>query len=695
MLSLKQQLTVGFIAVLIYAIGIIALALSLPSSQFDFTVQDNQLMIATASDEPLPIKQFVAAEQELAAAAALQLDEPDVLPTYAELNRFFATHSQLHQALTQGQLVVITATAEQLIPKLQSRTLVDLPGMFWLQLFCGVAGMMICLMVWMPATRDPAITAFAFTGLSNLMFTSAAAVYSTRDFFIEGSTFAWLSGMNHSGALLFSASLAVFLWNYPVKRRTRFSALLFYGLFAAALAVDQMQLTASPVTGFHSWVMLIFLAGLVGSGWQWWQTRAQTAQRAALRWVVLSILAGTLFFAGGMILPAILQTAPPAPQGLLFTTFLLMYAGIALGVGKYRLFNLDRWWFALWSWLLGGVLVILTDLLLVWLLSLSNATGLVLAVALVGWVYFPLRQWVWRKLTQRDTAKLEDWLATALPVMLNSQRDATARGLEKALHAVFKPLVLARESTPNNATQLAENGKSLLVYDSTAATSWRLEHAAGGERLFSRQDEHIANLVVSLHHLVQQVDVAYAEGALEERHRIRRDMHDDLGAKLLHLLHKSPAESQPLVREAIHDLRNLLRDMEGESLTLAAAAAHWYEETQRRCHDHGIELDWQAQVEAQQLNIQVLSELTRIIREAVSNALKHAATQRLRVQIDADEQGLNLVIQNNGVIDAVQPKESGGLINMRMRAQKLGGTIAYQTVADNWLVKAAIPWRSA
>ena len=50
-----------------------------------------------------------------------------------------------------------------------------------------------------------------------------------------------------------------------------------------------------------------------------------------------------------MILPAILQKAQPASQGLLFTPFLLMYAGLAPGVVRHRLFNSERWGVAGWA----------------------------------------------------------------------------------------------------------------------------------------------------------------------------------------------------------------------------------------------------------------------------------------------------------------------------------------------------------
>lgn len=685
MFSLKTKIAVGLGCVVTYGLLIVLVALSLPKSSPSLGVP-----------QQFNVTSFKVDERRVPMHAELSLEEPDVLSTYSAMNALFATHELLHEALANGQLEMQLADKRAVPVQATQRTLTDLPGMFWLQLFCGIFGMLICILVWVPASRDTAIHAFALTGLANLLFTSTAAIYSTRDFFIDGSLFRLLSAVNHTGALLFSAALAVFLWNYPQQSKSPWVNGLFVLLFFTALGLDQLQLTASPVSGFHSWVMAIFLLGLLGAGYQFWQTRRQPRQRAALGWVILSILAGTTFFAGGMILPAILQSTPPASQGLLFTTFLLMYVGIALGVGRHRLFDLDRWWYALWSWLLGGVMVMLADLLLVGLLELSNTASLAFAVILVGWLYFPLRQWLWRKLLQRETRQLDDWLATALPAMLDAQRKRLGTGLEEALQAVFQPLSIEYKPSPYSsaATEVLNQGRSLRVVLTSDGTdehmAWHLEHAHQGEALFKKSDERTADLVVSLYRLVAQANTAYTEGVREERRRIRRDMHDDLGAKLLHLLHMSSHESKPLVRAAIKDLRQLLDELEGDALPLAAAIEHWYEETRQRCADHNVQLIWQAEVTDIPLGIDRVSELTRILREAISNALKHALVREINVTIRVDAHALVLKVVNDGVSKEVLGPFTGGIKNMSTRAELIGGLFTHTCHPPSWEVAVEV-----
>ncbi|EWH09346.1 sensor histidine kinase [Catenovulum agarivorans DS-2] len=686
MLSLKTRISAGLILVLMYGMLAIGLSVSLPSSNYTFSTTATSILAQLPNQNAFEVAAFITPTGEIEAEPTLGYEEPDILPDYASLNQFFQHHQALHDALVAGRLQIRDTHNNITEVLLDTRSIFDLPGLFWLQLICGLAGMVMCLMVWVPAKRSTAINAFTLTGLSYVMFSSAAAVYSTRELFISSDLFVWLSGLNHFGALLFSASLSVFIWNYPVKSPSPWLTRVFYAAFFCSFCIDQAQLVTSPVEGFHLWVMGIFLTGLLGSLWQWWQTRGQPIPRAASRWIVVSILAGTAFFAGGMILPAILQTATPASQGLLFTTFLLMYAGMATGVVRYQLFDLDRWWFALWGWLLGGLAIMLADMLLVSLLSLSGPVTLTLSVALVGWLYFPLRQYAWKKWFMHNQRELDKWLANALPAMLVAQQSQNRSGLEDALNAVFHPLSIEEHDAleNDNSVSLLSNGQALKVIDTSTEKFWLLQHAQQGSRLFNAQDVNIAKLVLALYKLVAQAQVAFVEGAKEERYRIRRDMHDDLGAKLLHLLHKSDPDSKPLVRDAIRDLRNLLKDMEGESLSFDAACIQWREETTRRCNDHGAKLAWQAQQINLILGVGQYAELTRIVREAVTNALKHADCSNLTVTFAQDAEVLRLVVDNDGVAPNAIAGEKRGLAIMSSRAQKLGGKCSYHCRAGHW-----------
>ncbi|WVM92566.1 hypothetical protein ULG90_24525 [Halopseudomonas pachastrellae] len=240
-----------------------------------------------------------------------------------------------------------------------------------------------------PGEHNLATRSFALSGLGYLLASSTAAVYSTRELFIDGELFRILSALITVAPCCFQRRSVPFCGVIRGGRRPVWIPLALYGGFASCMILDQLQLTASPVEGFHLWVIGVFMIGLSGAVWQWRQTRNSPADRSAFRWVLLSILAGTVFFSAGMILPVILQVALPHAQGPLLATFLLMYTGMALGITRYRLFELERWWFSIWSWLLGGLAVLLTDLALASLLTLSGPT--VLAASWPWWGGFTFR----------------------------------------------------------------------------------------------------------------------------------------------------------------------------------------------------------------------------------------------------------------------------------------------------------------
>lgn len=697
MLSLKARLVAGLLLVAVYGVLVAWMALFLPGSSLSFHATDTSLVAELPDQSSFPVAAFVAGKRELPAAPSLALEEPDVLPDYAAINTFFEAHTWLHDALLAGELTVRDLAGNLHPVEPQPRSLSNLPGLFWLQLICGLAGMVICLMVWLPAQRNTAIRVFALTGLGYLLASSCAAIYSTRNLFIHGDAFIWLSAINHLGALLFAASLSAFLWNYPYKAPSPWLTRAFYLAFLVALCLDLGQWVSSPSESIYLWILGIFLCGLAGSGWQWCKTKMQPEQRSALRWVVFSIVAGTVLFLAGAILPAITQTEQLASQGLLLTTFLLMYTGMAMGVVRYRLFDLERWWFSLWVWLLGGLFVMLTDMLLMSLLHLSRSTSLMLAVLLVGWGYFPLRQYIWGKLFLRDRQELDAWLAEALPAMLDAQReDQQKSGIEEALQAVFQPLTMTSQPSLEKANiAVLDKGRSLSVPEPLGRRTWLLHHAHEGARLFTRHDTRTAGLVLSLYRLVGQVHEARAEGVREERHRIRRDMHDDLGAKLLQLLHRSSDNTKPLVREAIGDLRDLLKDMEGESLSLEAAVLQWREEAARRCRDHGVQLDWQTRPVDALLDASSFGELTRILREAVTNALKHSRTSTLVVSLNGENGQLRLVVENDGLAADSALGAVRGLDIMASRARKLGGSCRHDNASGRWRVVLEVPLSKA
>jgi signal transduction histidine kinase len=188
----------------------------------------------------------------------------------------------------------------------------------------------------------------------------------------------------------------------------------------------------------------------------------------------------------------------------------------------------------------------------------------------------------------------------------------------------------------------------------------------------------------------------------EERERIYRDLHDDVGAKLLSLVYRAGSqENAGLARSALQDLRDVVSIIQPENLTLEALGADWRAECERRLGDAGIALAWEMTEEevktgkaekaaaaadtpgaVSELETLVLSQpqalnLSRILREAVSNLIKHAQSPRAEIRLVLKPAGLELSIRDFGVgcPQAAGQGNGRGLANMAMRAERIGATL--------------------
>ncbi len=669
-------------------------AVNLPKFNAKITLVDGQLNIQShPGSASIPIQYFQAGDQQVPANSRLVMEEPDVLPSYAAMDALFEQHRLLYQAGKNNQLWAVDAQNRKTAIVFEQRTLADLPWLFWLQALCALSAAILCLLVWLPGQKTLSIITFCGTGVGYALAAASAALYSTRDVFINGDWFALLSHINGLGTISFVTLLALFLWHFPDQKPRKWVMASVVVMFLAHLIIHIGELAPSAAEGLYSWIMVLFIFGLVGSGVQWYKTRQRPADRVVLTWVLLSILSGTLFFTAGMIIPVLLGTAEASDQALLLATFLFMYAGIMFAVIRFRLFEIQRWSMEIWSWLLGGVAVLACDFLLISVLSLNATNSLAISLAMVGWFYFPVRQWVWNRLFRRRQEGLDHWLSETLSQLLKGDEKIGNLQLINAIKAVFQPLSYTLEHNPAD-THLSSNGEQLWVALPEGQTL-KLQHPDKGRRIFNRHDIESVNLILALYSLIADIERAKQEGIMTERHRIRRDLHDDLGAKLLRLLHQSSGESRTLVREAIQDLRNLLNGRHQLTLDSATVVKHWQQLAQNRCDECGIRLHWHAVITPESLDSLQHEHLGQILQECLSNALRHPVTQWIKVQIMSGPSGLSLTIENNCQEASGVVPDGFGIANIHERAGILRGQAQISHEKEIWRVHVDIPLSSA
>jgi signal transduction histidine kinase len=171
-----------------------------------------------------------------------------------------------------------------------------------------------------------------------------------------------------------------------------------------------------------------------------------------------------------------------------------------------------------------------------------------------------------------------------------------------------------------------------------------------------------------------------------ERKRIAADLHDDLGAKLLTIIHTSSDQRiSALAREALEDMRLSVKGLIGKPLRLADAVADWRAETVARLGQARIECDWEnlPQESDHLLPSRGFVQTTRIVREAVSNIVKHSEATKCTVRCGIADGHFELTIQDNGrgiPLELDGKLDRGlGMSNMKRRAKQMRGQCLVQS----------------
>lgn len=630
------------------------------------------------------------------------MEDPDFFNSYAQVRQFFQRQTKLAALQARpvlltwrdpaGQIITHTLTPEQ------SRPLSSLPFVFWLQLLCGGVALLVGAWVYALKPKSWPGRLLALSGLLFLPNTFSAAIYSTRELALPGGLFETLSAINHLGGLGFGGALAALFLVYPA----RLAAPKFLWPVPLILlcwwAADVWRIMPDVGWGVRIPLLLEIMLAVGLAVVQWRRSAMRTADRAALRWFILSAVVGAFTFVVLTFGARMFGILPPMQQGYAFGFFLAMYLGLALGVGRYHLFDLDRWAYRLLLWILGLGLVIVLDMLLVLLMNWHHDLSLLLTLLLVGLLYLPMRQWLWNRMMQGELPPIDKLLPEIISVAFTAQTQERERRWLGLLDRLYQPLHnLPLEHTPGDQTTgLAQDGMELRIAPAGGITARRLQGRSAGQRLFTSTDAELSASLVTLFNQAAAGRDALEIGVQQERDRIASDLHDDIGAKLLTLRHLVQGErEQALLMTTIDQLRAIVRGLRQSAQPWDEFAADIRSEMAQRLTAAGMELDWPSpligglattprpyqpgpghplQDAAQQYHLRAL------LQEAVSNAIRHAQASRVCVRLTVqDDTQMHVEVMDDGIgIDPQHSATGHGLTSMQIRARALGGRIAWR-----------------
>lgn len=431
-------------------------------------------------------------KQRIALQGTDLLEEPDVLPDYAAMNAFLARQDSIAALLAAGPVELEWKTADgrsgttSVLP--QPRPLDSLTLEFWFQVLVAISGCLLAAWVWALNPGNWGTRLFGITGLSFPVFAISAAVYSSRELALPAELFRTLGMINHWGSYMFGAALVGIFLAYPrplVRPRHLVWPFVIFNLWGVT---DLLQWASNPDIGNRFLVMTEMLLAVVLGIVQWRRTRGAALERAALRWLLLSILVGSGLFIMSIVLTASLGWLPPLPQGYAFGFFLFIYVGIALGLRRYRLFELDQWAWRMLVWVGGALAVIGIDALLILTLDWSAPAALGASLWICAALYFPLRQWLWIRLTRQQTTQPHELMANIVAIAFQPSSTAQASAWDALLQGLHDPLELVSDGAapPVSAATISEDGIALRVPACGGVEARRLRFPGRGRRLLHR-----------------------------------------------------------------------------------------------------------------------------------------------------------------------------------------------------------------
>jgi PAS domain S-box-containing protein len=185
-----------------------------------------------------------------------------------------------------------------------------------------------------------------------------------------------------------------------------------------------------------------------------------------------------------------------------------------------------------------------------------------------------------------------------------------------------------------------------------------------------------------------------------ERHRVARDLHDNLGQqltglslKLSHLrqmcgeqteLCGEVERAQEMLRRLDEEvdflaweLRPAALDMLGLPAAVATYVREWSEHYRISAEFHSVGLEGVRPAPEVEIN------LYRVAQEALNNVYKHAGARNVAVLLERRDDHMVLVVEDDGKGfypgRAIEGERGMGLLNMRERAEQVGGTLEIES----------------
>jgi signal transduction histidine kinase len=497
----------------------------------------------------------------------------------------------------------------------------------------------------------------------------------------------------------------------------------FWVLSFAALAITPLWWPHPLLATVSTIHLSLWLLSLVIAQIARFATAPSSVERQQSKWILLGVALGYGAFMLLTSAQVLVQTAdlfvpflaPFVVKNLMLLLSSLVPIAFAMAILRARLYDIDI--------IISRTLVYSTLTLAIALSYVLIVSGLsqfvqhqfspiisFLAVGIIATIVQPLRNLFQRAANQlvyghRDEpyqvlAKLGERLGAAL-----SPQEVLPTVAASVREALKLPYVAVTLHSPTGEVVASESGvptpallRLPLVFQHEAIGQLVVGQRTPDQPFTRNEQQLLADLArqasiavhaVRLNHDLQRSRERLVATREEERQRIQRDLHDELGPTLASmtmqldaarvLLTHDPSSGEQLVaevqsqlREAVVNVRRIVHQLRPPLLDQVGLMAAIREHI-GRCERSGIlriRLEAPAQLPMLGAAIEVVAYY--IVGEALTNIVRHAHAQHCRIHVAVD-QGLQLIIEDDGIGLAANHPSGVGLHSMRTRAAEVGG----------------------
>jgi signal transduction histidine kinase len=615
---------------------------------------------------------------------------------YPDKRSYFEDREKLYQIAKSDPVVMTFANGEAVaVPLNHEWSIGYLSSAFWLRIASGLLIWICGISVWMWKPGRPELAALGLSSTGLMICAIGQALYADIPNIYSYQFDWWLNLMVNAG-LGGGGCFALgvfFYYPIPLKHADRYMRLLFLAIpavftifliedwqFGLAVADQALYIDDWEV---YSAIVLAYLTGISIVLFQLFKYRHDSSVTSPLGWSLLLIIVGPGAYVALRATPTLFAVEPLISRDTSWIVICLVYMSVVVAVARVNLFNLNQQIVAAWRWILLGSSFLTMDLVMVSVFSLNFQERLFILSTLALTACILLRQKLYQWFNKNSDQQDKNLFASALSGLLTDSQKEGVTAIESwnnLLLKLFRPVSIEGLRGEIAVGEVEESGSTLLVASNRFCEAQRLQHAQQGTRLFSDQDVILVKDAQKIFERLWDYKGAYASGQHSERRRIRRDLHDHVGHKLLSMIHAAPdMTTRGLAEEALKELGASISDIKLSPLSVV---------------DLGNEIDRTIEEICTSANLKffmtngfvgderlLASDLRRgllsAVRESLSNIVRHSGASQVNVDLTITGNGscIRLVIKDNGTgFDPETTVRGDGLRNISERMRELGGS---------------------